>query len=144
MATRFKEFEKQARALSAREKAALARVLIEDLDPSVDPGAEQLWIDEAQRRYDAFTAGKLDALPGEEVMRRARRRELELSIACVSDDYHVRYHRIAKSASSASRKGRGQNERVAQIACASGDCGATRLPRLAREGRSRRVPVGKD
>jgi putative addiction module component (TIGR02574 family) len=74
MATRFKEFEKQARALSAREKAALARVLIEDLDPSVDPGAEQLWIDEAQRRYDAFTAGKLDALPGEEVMRRARQR----------------------------------------------------------------------
>lgn len=74
MATRFKELEKQARALSARERAALARVLIEDLDPSVDPGAEQLWIDEAQRRYDAFTAGKLKALPGEEVMRRARQR----------------------------------------------------------------------
>jgi len=35
MATRFKELEKQARALSAREKAALARVLIEDLDPSL-------------------------------------------------------------------------------------------------------------
>lgn len=60
--------------MSARERAALARVLIEDLDPSVDPGAEQLWIDEAQRRYDAFTAGKLKALPGEEVMRRARQR----------------------------------------------------------------------
>ena len=74
MATRFKELEKQARALSAREKAALARVLIEDLDPSTDPNAEQLWIEEAQRRYDAFVAGKLTALPGEEVMRRARRR----------------------------------------------------------------------
>lgn len=74
MATHFKELERQARALSAREKAALARVLIEDLDPSVDPDAEKLWIDEAQRRYDAFVAGKLRALPGEEVMRRARRR----------------------------------------------------------------------
>ena len=74
MTTRFKELEKQARALSAREKAALARVLIEDLDPSIDPDAEKLWIDEAQRRYDAFVAGKLKALPGEEVMRRARRR----------------------------------------------------------------------
>lgn len=74
MGTRFKELEKQARALSAREKAALARVLIEDLDTSTDPNVEQLWIEEAQRRYDAFTAGKLKALPGEEVMRRARRR----------------------------------------------------------------------
>lgn len=74
MATRFKELEKQARALSAREKAALARVLIEDLDPSTDPNAEQLWIEEAQRRYDAFVAGKLQALPGEEVMRRGRQR----------------------------------------------------------------------
>jgi len=73
MATRFKELEKQAWALSAKEKAALARVLIEDLDPSTDPNAEQLWIEEAQRRYDAFVAGKLQALPGEEVMRRARR-----------------------------------------------------------------------
>jgi putative addiction module component (TIGR02574 family) len=77
MATRLKELEKQARALSAREKAALARVLIEDLDPSTDPNTEQLWIEEAQRRYDAFVAGKLQAWPGEEVMRRARRRGLE-------------------------------------------------------------------
>jgi len=74
MATRFKELEKQARALSAGEKSALARVLIEDLDPATDPNIEQLWIEEAQRRYDAFTDGKLKALPGEEVMRRARRR----------------------------------------------------------------------
>ncbi len=74
MTTRFKDVEKQARALSAREKAELARVLIEDLDSSTDPNAEQLWIEEAQRRYDAFTAGKLNALPGEDVMRRARQR----------------------------------------------------------------------
>jgi putative addiction module component (TIGR02574 family) len=74
MSTRFKELEKQARALSAREKAELARVLIDDLDSSTDANAEQLWIEEAQRRYDAFAAGKLTALPGEEVMRRARQR----------------------------------------------------------------------
>ncbi|MGH8634442.1 MAG: addiction module protein [Burkholderiales bacterium] len=74
MGTRFKELERRARALSAKEKAALARVLIEGLDPSTDPNAEQLWIEEAQRRYDAFVAGKLQAQPGEEVMRRARRR----------------------------------------------------------------------
>lgn len=69
-----KKLEKQARALSPRQKAALARVLIEDLDPIVHPDAERLWIEEAQRRYDAYLAGKLTAVPGEEVMRRARRR----------------------------------------------------------------------
>jgi putative addiction module component (TIGR02574 family) len=74
MSTRFKELEKQARALSAKEKAELARVLIDELDSSTDPNAEQLWIEEAQRRYDAFVAGKLNALPGEEVMRKALRR----------------------------------------------------------------------
>lgn len=74
MATRFEELKKQARALSRKEKAALARILIEELDTSLDPNAEQLWIEEAQRRYDAFVSGKLEARSGQEVMRRARRR----------------------------------------------------------------------
>ncbi|MBA3493176.1 MAG: addiction module protein [Gammaproteobacteria bacterium] len=33
-----------------------------------------MWIEEAQRRYDAFGRGELQALPGEEVMRRVRSR----------------------------------------------------------------------
>ena len=74
MAARFTELEKQARALSRKEKAALARILIEELDTSVDPNAEELWIEEAQRRYDAFVSEKLEARSGQEVMRRARRR----------------------------------------------------------------------
>lgn len=69
-----KKLERQARALGPKQKAALARALIEDLDPIVNPDAERLWIEEAQRRYDAYLAGKLTAVPGEEVMRRARRR----------------------------------------------------------------------
>jgi len=74
MSTLFDELEKQARALTPREKATLARILIDELDPTVDPGVEQLWIDEAQRRYDAFLRGKLKALAGDEVMARARSR----------------------------------------------------------------------
>src|SRR5712692_589799 len=74
MATLLDELERQIRALSSKEKAALARTLIEELDPSVDPNAEQLWIEEAQRRYKAYVAGELKALPGEEAMRRARQR----------------------------------------------------------------------
>lgn len=75
MSTLFDEVEKQARTLTPREKASLARILIEELDdPSTDPGIEQVWIDEAQRRYDAFLQGELEALPGDAVMARARSR----------------------------------------------------------------------
>ncbi len=60
--------------LPLKEKAALARVLIEELDATVDADVEQLWIDEAQRRYDAYLKGELEALPGDDVMARARDR----------------------------------------------------------------------
>jgi hypothetical protein len=67
MSTSFDDIEKQARALPPEEKAALARVLIEDLDTSADKNVERLWIEEAQRRYVAYKKGELEALPGEEV-----------------------------------------------------------------------------
>lgn len=74
MSPLFDELEKQARTLPPHEKATLARILIEELDPSHDADVEQLWIDEAQRRYAAYVRGELEALPGEEVMARARPR----------------------------------------------------------------------
>lgn len=74
MSAQFDDIEKQARALPMREKAALARVLIEDLDMSADEDVERLWIEEAQRRYDAYLKGDLEARSGEEVMKRARER----------------------------------------------------------------------
>ena len=74
MARNFEELEKEARALSSKEKATLARILIDELDSSMEEDVEQLWIEEAQRRYQAFIEGKLEALPGEDVMRRARQR----------------------------------------------------------------------
>jgi hypothetical protein len=72
MSTHFDDIERQARSLPLKEKAALARVLIEELDASIDADAEQLWIDEAQRRYDSYLKGELEALPGDDVMARAR------------------------------------------------------------------------
>ena len=74
MSTHFSDIERLARALPVKEKAALARLLIEELDQSVDADTEQLWIAEAQRRYDAYLKGELEALPGDEVMARARNR----------------------------------------------------------------------
>lgn len=74
MSTHFDDIERQARALPMKEKAALARLLIEELDQSVDADVEQLWIDEARRRYDSYLRGELKALPGDDVMARARDR----------------------------------------------------------------------
>jgi len=74
MSAHFDDIERQARSLPLKERAALARVLIEELDPSIDTDAEQLWVDEAQRRYDAYLKGELEALPGDDVMARARDR----------------------------------------------------------------------
>jgi hypothetical protein len=75
MSMAFEELERHARALSLEEKAALAGILIEELDTAVDPNAEQLlWLEEAQHRYDAFLRGELEARPGDEVMQRARNR----------------------------------------------------------------------
>jgi hypothetical protein len=74
MSTTFDELEKQARLLSAREKAALALILIEELDATSDVDAEQLWVEETQRRYDAFLAGEHPALSADEVMDRVRSR----------------------------------------------------------------------
>lgn len=41
MSTSFDDIEKQARSLPLKEKAALARLLIEDLDTSVDYDVER-------------------------------------------------------------------------------------------------------
>ena len=70
----FDELEKQARLLTPQEKATLARILIEELDPSTDTEVEQIWIAEAQRRYQAYLKGEIESLAGDEVMSRARSR----------------------------------------------------------------------
>jgi hypothetical protein len=74
MSSQFDDLEKRARALSREEKAALARVLIDELDPVNEPGVDELWLEEARRRYDAYRQGDLPSTPGSEAMERARGR----------------------------------------------------------------------
>ncbi len=74
MSSQFDDLEKRVRALSREEKAALARVLIDQLDPVNEPGVEELWLEEARRRYDAYRKGEFQSIPGDEAMARARSR----------------------------------------------------------------------
>ena len=74
MSTLFEQIEKQARMLTPQEKASLARILIDELDPSSDTDVAQLWIEESQRRYEAYLRGESKSVSGEEAMARARSR----------------------------------------------------------------------
>lgn len=74
MSTQLEDIQRQVRGLAPNEKAALARLLIEELDQTFDGDVEQLWINEAQRRYQAYLKGEIKAHLGNEVMDRARAR----------------------------------------------------------------------
>jgi hypothetical protein len=74
MSPLFDEVQKQAQMLTVREKAALAHLLIEELDSPADTDVEQLWIAESRRRYQAYVRGELQSVSGDEAMAKARSR----------------------------------------------------------------------
>ena len=74
MSALFDEIQKQAQLLTPQEKAALAHLLIEELDSTSDADVEKVWIAESERRYEAYVQGEVKSLPGDEVMARAKRR----------------------------------------------------------------------
>ena len=63
-----------AQALPSDQRAQLIAALWDNTDPSdwVPPSAE--WIAEANRRSDAYDAGKMSGSPWSEVRERARRK----------------------------------------------------------------------
>ena len=60
--------------LTPQEKAALAHILIDELDPISDSDVEQIWIAESKRRYEAYRKGEIQAVSGDRVMSRVRNR----------------------------------------------------------------------
>ncbi|HXX74733.1 MAG TPA: addiction module protein [Nitrospiraceae bacterium] len=66
------ELEREARRLPAQERALLAQHLIASIDPGEDIDAEAAWLEEAERRYQAYRQGKLTAKPVDQVFREAK------------------------------------------------------------------------
>jgi putative addiction module component (TIGR02574 family) len=62
------EVIEQALKLKASERLALVEMLQESLDKS-DPEIDRIWLEEAQRRLQAYREGKLAAIPMEAVFR---------------------------------------------------------------------------
>lgn len=74
MALNVKECEAVALGLPVAERAALAERLIESLDSLDDAETEQLWVEEAERRYHAYKQGRLPARPADEAIQHAQAR----------------------------------------------------------------------
>jgi len=68
------ELKEKASRLSEAERAALALSLIESLDGPPDPGVEEAWRIEIERRVGEIDRGEAHLIPGDEVFARVRRR----------------------------------------------------------------------
>ncbi len=72
MSPHLMECEKKALKLEPEDRAALAKHLIASLDVLTEEQNEQLWIAEAERRYQEYKSGNLSARLAEDVLRDAR------------------------------------------------------------------------
>ena len=65
------QVERDAMQLSQRERALLAQHLLTTLDSGYDQNAEELWLREAESRYQQYRAGSLASKPAEQVFKDA-------------------------------------------------------------------------
>ena len=65
------EIEEEALQLSVSERALLAQHLIESLDASDTAENERLWVEEAERRFQAYREGRIASRPASDVFRAA-------------------------------------------------------------------------
>lgn len=67
------EILKDALSLGLRDRAKLAERLLVSLDSLSEEEADRLWADEAERRLKEYRAGRMKAIPADEVARKAQR-----------------------------------------------------------------------
>ena len=65
------ELQNQVLGLKALEKIHLVELILESLDKP-DLAVQEKWIQESEKRYDAYKAGKIKALSYEDVMNRLK------------------------------------------------------------------------
>jgi hypothetical protein len=67
-----KELEAEIKKLDLKDRAALAKLIVESLDELSEAEIEGLWVEEAERRLDELQQGLVSEIPAEEALRRAR------------------------------------------------------------------------
>ncbi len=66
------ELATEIKKLPLRERAILAKWIVQSLDDLSESEIEALWVDEAECRLDELEQGLAAEIPAEEVLRRAR------------------------------------------------------------------------
>lgn len=74
MAGKLSEIESEAMQLSRQERAALVERLLATLDLGEDAGVEEIWLQEAERRYQGYRAGRIASKPAAQVCEDAKKR----------------------------------------------------------------------
>lgn len=73
MARTLSEIKSEAMQLSRQERATLIEHLIASLDVGEDVEAEELWLQEAERRYEEYRAGRIASKPAAQVFADAKK-----------------------------------------------------------------------
>ncbi len=74
MARTLSEIESEVMQLSRQERVELVERLIATLDVDEDVDAEELWLQEAERRYQEYRAGCIASKPAVQVFEDAKKR----------------------------------------------------------------------
>ena len=74
MARDLKKVFREVFELPEQERATLAGLLIESLEPAPDPEVEEAWAIEAERRWREIESGAVETIPWEEVRAKLYRR----------------------------------------------------------------------
>ena len=72
MDARFEDIVASAMKLPECERVRLAQELIASLEDEIEPGVEELWLAEAERRLQELRSGKTQGVPAEEAFAKAR------------------------------------------------------------------------
>lgn len=73
MPTKVEEIVAQTRQLSREELAELVDLLTVEMSAEPSPEHEAMWVQEAERRLEELRSGRVKAVPGEDVLARARK-----------------------------------------------------------------------
>ena len=71
MSANIKDLEKETMQLDIKDRALLAGKLLLSLDEPTSSEVESLWLDEAERRLQAYRAGHVQGIPADDFFRRA-------------------------------------------------------------------------
>lgn len=71
MQTNIETLTQETMALDIEDRAALAGKLILSLDDPKPSELERMWLEESERRLEAYRAGRTAGIPADDVFRRA-------------------------------------------------------------------------